>query len=147
MIPWSYLLKSLKEKALIELSYKELRNPQFCQALGKLASSGAIHDPRTLLNVALIFKAVKAHWIQTDKEWPKIVEQYRAEDQTGTDNPEEIAIDDSKKDDFETTAQEWLDTKAFVKRPHLSPLLIAGAGLSPVELIALEPLLNMSEEA
>lgn len=126
---------------MFKLSYKIFDMPNFRSGLTKIAGHNDYKSFKTTYNIARIVKKVDQESALYNDLRVKIVQKYGTENEgKGT-----YTIPSENKEGFEREIKELHETEFDIERYKLETSEIEGVKLTPVEIQALEPMINILE--
>jgi hypothetical protein len=132
---------------MIKLSYREMNNYEFVNALRSLAEHRGF-DTKTAYNIGKI-KAAFDRGVEKGREtYAAILKKFADLNEDGSlklanpNDPRSFNIAEEKKGDFKKASEEFMGSDYEIPRFKISVSKLEGAGLSPSDLIALEPILT-----
>lgn len=125
---------------MIEIKLSELRNPQFSQAYQKLMTTSGL-DPRVAYHIAKLGTDLEKELATANEAHDKLVQQW------GTLTEEEGGkkfwkIPDEKVTDWAEANRSFHEAVVDIPRRPIFLAQIEKAGLSPVDFLALEPVIS-----
>lgn len=124
-----------------KITYNQASNPNFQMALGKLSQTPA--DPKTsyiLSKITREFKKLRETISDAYKK--ELMEPFAERNDKGEFDPENWVVPEDKREEFEKKQEEFGKRDATILRPLLTLGDIKNAKLSPLEMEALEPILD-----
>lgn len=131
----------------VKLSYKEIKNQTFVQGLAKLANYGGFKDQRLAYNVAKLIRKWDSEAQMAQDLFMKLVKQYATLDEKGNIKTPEGAnsgafeVVDEKADAFAKARKEFESIEFDIPVHKIRIDQLEGTGLTPMEMMALEPIL------
>jgi hypothetical protein len=129
----------------MKITYATLLNKSFAQALAKLASHNKYEQVRDAYNVSKIFRAVREEFDIGSRLELDLVKKYATLDDKGEitlNERGEYTVPEEKAEEFRAKKKELYEQEIEIDRPAINLQTLVGCELSPLELEALEPLLN-----
>lgn len=141
-----FLNRFLKEKSVFTISYKDLRSDAFVQAMGKIAGSPNFKNIKVAYNISRMAKRLQTEITASQKIWLELVTKYievnpktLAPERDGNSFKWKEGVNAEEADKALT---DYINTEIKVDRYKLKLQDLEPAGLSPNDLIALEPMLE-----
>lgn len=135
----------------VTLKYSVISNPAFSEALRKVTRSGAIKDVKQAYNVARLVTKVDQGIKTMREDYMAMAKTFATLDENGKFKVPEGApegafdVPEEKMGEW-TKAVDAFQEKELVIERHPIPLeQLEGCGLTPGDLIALEPVLEVNE--
>jgi hypothetical protein len=133
---------------MFKLSYMDLRSDSFRKAVNKLANCNQFKDVKVSFQIGRLAKEVDTKLVASQKEWLELADPLLQRNDKG-----DFALDVNgftfkdgiEKDMAEKAIEEFTKKEILFDHPRLTLKDLAPASLSPVELVALEPLLVKME--
>lgn len=135
---------------MFKLTYKELRDPQFRNAMLKLSNCSEYKDHKVAHNIMRMAKVLERELKRTQDDWIVLAEKYIQRTENGAFKMNETKTDFAwaegvDKTTAEAAIEEFGKKEVVVERFKLKLDDIAPAKLSPADLAALEPLVTSPE--
>lgn len=120
---------------MIELTWAMIRNPQFLAGLSKLVNAG--FEFKTAYHISRIFSRVDSEYKESQKFFMKFVEKYADIDQkTGS-----YKVKDEHLEKWKEETKNFDETKFVIEKSRVNIADLNGVNLTPLEILALEPIL------
>lgn len=138
---------------MLTVTYGQLRDQVFARAMTKMANCSGFKSPKLTFNIAKINKRLLDEAKLADEVYQKLVREYCNKDDKGEIVPHDgrpgtFVIPEGKADEWKAKVAEFNAVTFEIDRPKVELSDVqATAGLSPMEVMALEPLLSFDEEA
>jgi len=132
---------------MIELSYHTLRNNDFISGMQKLATSTTLNT-KVAYNVGRIMSKLQSAEKSGQETFSKLIRKYAEMDGDKIVEPEgpgSYKIADEKVEEYRKELEEFLSIEIKIDRNKIGLNDLEGAGLSPVQVLALDPLLTIME--
>ncbi len=134
----------------VSVKFDDLRDPTYRNALRKLGNCMCFESTKVAYDVGRLVKAILKDEFQTMVELEEqLVKKYAELDDKGnlalfdTENGQkQYKILDGKEEEFAAARKEFYSTVVTVEKNPIALRHVEEAGLSPMELVALEPLLT-----
>jgi hypothetical protein len=133
---------------MIKLSYKLMNNEGFNEALATLSSSKGFADVRTAYNVGKIAKKYSEALQVARRVYTEKSEKFLVKDDTGAfvqaETPNGLCpfqIKEGMKEEFEAMMADFMQTEIAIEVFPLELESLGDVKLSPLQVLALEPLL------
>lgn len=132
---------------MIKLTYRDMNNYAFVNAVNNLAEHRGF-DTKTAYNIGKIKAFIDRGTRQGRELFTENLKKYADLNEDGSikyadpNDPRSFNIPKEKEADFRRTNEEFLDSYYEIPRFKISVSKLEGAGLSPSDLIALEPILT-----
>jgi len=130
---------------MFKISYIDLRSDKFRTAVSRLATCNGFKDIKITMQIGKLAKDVDAHLQRTQKEWLELADPLLERDEKGNFIIDPVAgftfKDGIEKAQAQKAIEEFTKRETTIEQPKLTLQDVAAAGLSPMELVALEPVL------
>lgn len=129
---------------MFTITVGDLREQNLHQALRQLSGCRSM-DLKGTLKIASIMKELKPHFAKIDQDFTGLVKQYATTKEDANGNgmfnvpKENLAI-------WETEYNKFVGREITIRSPEISLNDISKAGLSPSEVMALEPMMDQAIE-
>lgn len=136
---------------MLKLTYKQLRNSLFFQGCGKLFRHTKYPDMRLVQHLGRLSDSLDKAFEESQKLFNKLLEEYAVLDDQKkpkfkVENGQEVPdIKPEVKDEYKQKYDEFLALDVEIPSKKLQLHELKDVGLSPVEFMAIEPLLNALE--
>lgn len=136
----------------MKVTYHQVQNSDYTRALGKLATYGGFTDYRQLANIKSFLKQFEKIAEMAQKEWLELLKKYVELNEDGTIKIRKVtrpngSVQDgfypieAKKEEFEAATQFFNATAKEVWADPIPFETLAGVGLAPVDIMALDDLI------
>lgn len=132
---------------VIKLTYENLRDRSFYQAVSKINTFNGFKDSRILVNIARVVKLIDKYQKECDEVFIKLVKQFCELDEKGeikspADRPGAYTILPEKLGEWKTALEDFhkIEVELFAKKIKLFDL--TPAQLSAQDVVMLEPMLD-----
>jgi hypothetical protein len=138
---------------MLTLTYGQLRDAGFAKALTKLVNCSSFKSPRVTLNIAKINKRILDEAKLVDEVYKTLINQYGLKDENGELVPHEgregtFSIPKENMAEWNEKIKEFNALTVEIDRPPVDYADVqVAAALSPMDVMQLEPLLQISEDA
>lgn len=135
---------------MLKVTYEQLRDPSFSRGMGKLANFPGFKSPAVAYNVAKINLRLTEESELADKLFQKLVKPYAHLDDKGEfvpnrGIPNTFSIKDECVEEWKGKLDEFHAVTVEIDRPRVNLADCEGAGLTPLEMGALENVLHSLE--
>lgn len=133
---------------MFKLKYSEIRDPRFVQAFSKLANFGGYKDAKSTYNIARMAKLIEQQQRAAIEDYQKVAKDFAVLDDAGKiklDDNQRFEVPDEKKSEFDEATREFFTREVEIQRHRIRLDEVEGVGLSPMELLALEPVMVVLE--
>jgi len=126
---------------MFKLTYDVFGNPDFNTGVKKLARHDGFKNFKTTYNIARLVKDIDKEAVIYNELQSKMLNKY------GTPNEDKISFSIAKEkvEDFNKENKEFLTTEFEVQRHKVETEELGSVDLTPNEVSAIEPLLNIIE--
>lgn len=127
----------------MKITYMQVQNKQFAQALGKLATHGGFTDYKKLANIKTFLKQFEKVSETAQKEWIELLKKYAQLDTEGNFVGQDgragtFIITPGKEMEFKTVSDTFNAKEADIWADTISYEEVSKVGLSAVDLLQLE---------
>lgn len=134
---------------MVEIKTESLKNPNFNSALAKLLHCTKFH-PKLAMRVAKFMDHIKEQEIKTHHEYLALIRAHAKLDEKGelipredpNGNPKPNTFQAKDNDKWEKAFEEFGQKKITIDIYPLEIKDLVGLGLSPLEIVAIEPLIT-----
>jgi len=126
---------------MFKLTYEVFGNPDFNTAVKKLARHDGFKNFKTTYNIARMVKDIDKEAVMYNELQRKMLNKY------GTPNEDKVSFSIKKEnvEDFNKENKEFLSTEFELERHKVETAELGSVALTPNEVTAIEPLLNIIE--
>lgn len=132
---------------MIKLTYAQLNNPGFSDAIARLAQKDGFASARVSYNVSRIYRQISVKLKEARAEFGAFAEPFTLKDEKGKPVPAEqpaafpFQIIPEKNDDFEKQTVEFFNTETTIESYPLSIDDLGSVEISPADIMALGPII------
>jgi hypothetical protein len=129
---------------MFTLTFRQLKDQQFAQALGKLANFGRYRDQKVTYNIARMIVLIDQHKTAMREAFLALIKKYAVLDEKGNLKVAEdggITVQDEKKKEWDEAATSFHEQAVEIKRHKIKLEDLQGVELTPLDLLALEPVM------
>lgn len=138
---------------MIKLSYKVLNSKDFNESLAMLTTQKGFTSFAVAYNIAKISKKFAEELATARQMYATWTKEFFATDESGkfkmAENPHPLCpfeLKEGVKEEFEKKLSEFMNTEIKIDAKPLKPEEMGEVNLSPMEVLALEPLFEISQK-
>lgn len=137
---------------MLTLTYGQLRDSNFNRAMEKMANFSGFKSPKVAYNVAKINRRYLDEIEVSQGIFQKMVDQYAKKTEDGKLEPHKgvpgtFSIPEDTQAEWDAKLKEFQSIEWTIDRPRVNFDDLADVKLTPAEIMALDPLLAVLEDA